>query len=349
MYKKILSISLVFIILCLAFYCPVYAANKHVLTNDQLNAWLKQYNGDMNAVINEVHNTPEYQDFPVTVKKAVDMYLDICSGANSSSIESIKEIILFSPSAATSSSTGKTSTKAGQDEVWIAAEGLYDTFKSLGFMFCCLYFLIDLIDKTTKEQLNPEHFMRQFIKLLVAILIIENGLTLIGYFFDLTSGLIDSIGSNTNTQSIDFTMLDAVAEYANQKNWILGTLVGIGEMTTLLVPSIASLIAKAIITIQCWSRFIEISIRVVFAPIGMADMFSDGLHGTGFRYLKKLLSVLLQGVMIIAIVALCQKIQAAMSVSSSVFFQVSQIVVAFTEVGLIKKSQVFANDLLGVH
>ena len=42
------------------------------------------------------------------------------------------------------------------------------------------------------------------------------------------------------------------------------------------------------------SRIVELSVRAMFAPVGVADLFGDGNHAAGIRYLKKIFALALQ-------------------------------------------------------
>ena len=86
------------------------------------------------------------------------------------------------------------------------------------------------------------------------------------------------------------------------------------------------------------------------APIGMSDMITDGLKGSGFRYLKKFIAVLIQGVIILVTMSLAQSLYGALSgVAGQVqVFPIQSILVLFAEIGIIKRASSFANDVLGV-
>lgn len=280
---------------------------------------------------------------------------------DSKEVQQVQDIINFVPptdndgNAITTTYNNSDTFDTAKYAIWNMIVQLYDALKTTGFLFVILYFLIDLMDKTTHDNFNVEHFIRQIIKLLVAIIIINNGMKLLVYAFQLSSAFINSvtsaqgqatISSNQNATSYATAKLQEMAN--NLKNTSLGAYIAaIGYRCTLLIPWLGIKIAQVIILYMCWSRFIEIGLRAAFAPIGMADMFSNGLHGSGFRYFKKLCAVVLQGMFILAVVLIVQQINAAFAYQEGLEF-FSRFVLLFAEIGLIKKSQSLANDLLGV-
>ena len=99
-----------------------------------------------------------------------------------------------------------------------------------------------------------------------------------------------------------------------------------------------------------WGRLIEIGVRGAFAPVGMADLFSEGTKGSGYRYFKKFVALALQGAVIIGIMMAYSTIQFALAKNEGGGLDdaMGQIVTSLTVVTLIMKSQTIANDLVGV-
>ena len=68
-----------------------------------------------------------------------------------------------------------------------------------------------------------------------------------------------------------------------------------------ILPYLCVLVEYMAVLFICISRTLEISIRLIFAPIATADIFTNGADSSGFRYMKKFLAYGLQLVVIIAI------------------------------------------------
>lgn len=179
-------------------------------------------------------------------------------------------------------------------QFWGLIQGVFDNvILPVGYTLLCLYCLLELLDKSTRDLLTVEQFIRTFIKLLVGKLMMDNCMALLEGFSAFANALASGMSENASTTSIvDVTPLME----KNLKFWK-----DIALWLKLIIPYIGILVAGIMARITIYSRAIEIIARNMMAPIGMADIFSEGIRGSGFRYLKKLLAVNLQGTIIIAI------------------------------------------------
>lgn len=293
-------------------------------------------------------DTSYHDDWPGAAKTAYNMAKEIYEPYS----EDLTDYLYFNNDANVTAPITNSNIETAQKRLWESITAVYNVLKPVGYMFCVLYFLIDMIDRTTKEQMNPEHFLRQFIKLLVAIMLIDYGLTFFESFMSLSNAFLDSIKNANVGQSYSGPSTDALSKFAGDIN-DEGTSIGksflaLQFMAINVIPWLGTKVAQIIIMIICWSRLIELGARMCFAPIGMADVFTNGFNGSGFRYMKKIFAVALQGVFIFVILKMIGGMLSGVNLSSSAFVGVTQIVIMFTEIGLIKRAQSLANDLLGV-
>ena len=115
-------------------------------------------------------------------------------------------------------------------------------------------------------------------------------------------------------------------------------------MFDLFFPYIMLSAAKMAISVVCWMRILDIVIRTVFAPIGMADFMYEGMSGHGFIYLKKMIASALQAAVIIAATR-GYAILANMVGAGSGWF--TMIIRAYTLIMITFKTQSLANDVIG--
>lgn len=217
---------------------------------------------------------------------------------------------------------------------------LYDTVKPVGMSLIVLYFLIEVIDKTTKENFSLEQFFRLMLKLLFAKLLMDDGWTIL-------NSLINIGNAFTGFMSVENTALSAsmksYAEEIDDAN-IIGE---IAIMIQWLIPWLFSFICRLISQVICWGRTIEIGLRTVGAPVAMADIFQDGMHGGGFRYLKKYFAVCLQAFIIMVIIQVSGIVQSIIIGDGGVTM-INAVIVGLTTCMMVIRSQQFANDMVGV-
>ena len=72
-------------------------------------------------------------------------------------------------------------------------------------------------------------------------------------------------------------------------------------MSGTYIPWLIVLVTKFIISIMCWTRVLDIMIRIILAPVGMADIMVSGTRGSGWAFFKRLMVSTIQGAVIIAI------------------------------------------------
>lgn len=249
--------------------------------------------------------------------------------------------------------------------LWGAISGIYNNvILPVGYALLCLYFLIELIEKTSSENLNFEHFIRLFIKLIVGKMLMDNALTLLFGMIDFSNSIVaataegyEAPGSSIDLQGIKDS-IDAINKW--------GILTMIGLWAKLIIPYVGNVVVNILASVICWSRSVDIVVRMLMAPIAMPDIFSEGTRGNGFRYLKKFLAVCLQGAIILAIV-IAMNILYLNIVTNSIAgknpgepvvfnsyddipdsFFISSLIMSFTTVTLVMRSKEWANDIVGV-
>lgn len=214
-----------------------------------------------------------------------------------------------------------------------------DIISPVGEALIILFFLIELIDKTTKENFSLEHFFKLMLKVAIAKLLIENG-------WSILSGCID-IGSNlTLAITAESTALDGVLDKYATDIQNANPIGNLGMIIQWSVPWIFAWVSRLLCIVVCWGRMIELGVRAVAAPIAMADIFQDGTHSGGFRYLRKFLAVCLQAFIILIIIQVAGIIQ-GLIIGQNKITMFKAVIVGLTTCMMVVRSQQFANDLVG--
>lgn len=250
-----------------------------------------------------------------------------------------------------SSEDGKVSLSAS---IWNVGKAIYNTVLPIGSILVILYCILNIIEGTTHDNLNPEQLIKIFIKLFLGIFLLSRG-------FDLLEGGINFSNSLLNLINGDkgFAGADNRAVYEMCKK--AGTLNVLGLLLNSLMPYIISLGCSVVIYFMIYSRFIDITIRAAFAPIGMADIFQNGLNSNGIKYFKKFLAALLQGAVMAAILIGGNILSSALVISESEpesflagitnaagVNDGGQLIIYLCVAGLLIKSKSIASDIIGV-
>lgn len=239
---------------------------------------------------------------------------------------------------------GPTSLERG---VWNTVETVFNTTSSIGFLVVIIYFLIDLLEKTTHENFNIEHFFRSCIKLILGALLVLNGLPLLEGLLDFGSGILNLVGTSgldndqaVSTLRMSMNMIENNGEAKDTFNLI-------AIILDLLIPYIIMLGCNLYVKVVCYSRIIEIGLVGAFAPIGMADIMAEGTKGNGFRYLKKFLALALQGAIIMGILVIFENITNTLYSESTLDIMWKTCILALAMITMIGKSRSIADTVAG--
>ena len=247
-------------------------------------------------------------------------------------------------------------------------------FKGLAASLVILFFLIELLNEAQKDFVTFERLTVMLLRLLaVTVLImnlemIVNGLEQLSFLIinelkDLagnTSNSIEIIGQNPatgyRTREVEKDMKDALGK-AGIKQALMVVL-------QLLIPWLISRLCYVVAYVIAVGRSIELIVRAIFSPIGVANLFEDGTRSSGFRYLKKFAACALQlgaiAVILYAANALCNSLISSLSdgymtitkdnildvLGSTALWSMSAIQLAV--IGITLKAQSICNDILGV-
>lgn len=267
--------------------------------------------------------------------------------------EDTRELLIFDPVGGYGGSSVMNSAAVS---IWALVTTVHSYACPLAYCLIVLYFLLDVIEKSTHEQMSIEHFFRSSIKLVVAVFFIENSLEILEALLNFSNALTNEITSRVG--SIDFTdgfgesVLESYYRDIDNASGITGVFLCIGFVLQLILPFVVIWVCSLVTTLVVWSRAIEIGVRGALAPLGMADLFTEGTKGAGFRYLKKYLAVLLQGAIIMLILFCYQAINAGLTSGAASMEPIkvafSQCTVSLTVMSMLLKTQNLANDLVGV-
>ncbi|MCL2604154.1 MAG: CD0415/CD1112 family protein [Defluviitaleaceae bacterium] len=169
----------------------------------------------------------------------------------------------------------------------------------LGF-FIALELVQMLIEKNNLADLDVMNIITKWIiKSFIAILIVSNAFVIVGAIFTIGNEVITGAAIDATASIGDGLDLDAFHELLEDAS--LGDLVGLWfqlNIFSLIFP-----IVRIAIFIVIVGRFLEIFMYVVAAPIPLATMGNQEYRAMGNNYLKSLLSLAFQGLLMLIVVA----------------------------------------------
>lgn len=292
-------------------------------TNSSSSATTAAKKDDKTKVSDEGRKYPTEIDKPLE-KVCYDM---VCDTLNVTLGKDMKEVI-----------TGNTTT-----DMMKSMKPVYtDIVSPVGEALIVLFFLIELIDKTTKDNFSVEHFFKLMLKVVIAKFLIENGWDILTGCINVGSNLAGAITSDPKGLTSKSKVLDQYAKEIQETN----TIGNLGMIIQWFLPWVFAWISKMICIVICWGRMIELGVRAVTAPISMADIFQDGTHSGGFRYLRKFLGVCLQAAVIMIVIQVSGIIQ-SLIIGKDTVTMFKAVVVGLSTCMLVVRSQQFASDLVG--
>lgn len=247
-------------------------------------------------------------------------------------------------------------------------------FKGLAASLVILFFLIELLNEAQKDFVTFERLTVMLLRLLAVTVLIMNLEMIVNGLEELSvlifkavkdlaensSNSFEIFGENAATgyrySEVEKDMKDALGK-AGIKQALMVVL-------QLLIPWLISRLCYVVAYVIAVGRSIELIVRAIFSPIGVANLFEDGTRSSGFRYLKKFAACALQlgaiAVILYAANALCNSLISSLSdgymtitkdnildvLGSTALWSMSAIQLAV--IGITLKAQSICNDILGV-
>ncbi len=247
---------------------------------------------------------------------------------------------------------------------------MYKTFQNLGVIMLIIFFGVGVMESFSFQTMYIEKMVRQFIFLCIGIVLISNSMDLVFGIGNVFSGLIQKIVNNAavNNVSMGNQIMDLKKAVYDQchvssgtglkagiSDAVSNTATGISYIIQLFVPSMIAKLSNVVVSVMCWSRFIELTIMAIVSPLTVCDISTgNGMNSNAVRGIKNVLSIGLSGAIIMLSVFICQQIQFGIlsaNVMDSANFMTciwAEVIVAIVQVGLVVKAPGLAKQVLGM-
>lgn len=247
---------------------------------------------------------------------------------------------------------------------------MHTTFQNLGVIMLIIFFGVGILESISFQQMYIEKMVRQFIFLCIGIVLISESMDLVYGIGNVFSALIQKIVNNAAVSNVDMAsdILNLKMAIYDECNVSSGTglkasvtdavsnmATSISYLIQLFIPSLIARLSGVVVSVMCWSRFIELTIMAIVSPLTVCDISTGaGMNSNAVRGVKNVLALALSGAVIMLAVFICQQIQFGI-LSANVLDEISfmscvwkEIVVSVVEVGLVVKAPNIAKMVLGM-
>lgn len=247
---------------------------------------------------------------------------------------------------------------------------MHRTFQNLAVMLLIVYFGVGMVEGISFNQMYVEKMVRLFVFLCVGIVLISHSMDLVFGIGNIFSALIERIVGQADTASADMSsgimnLKMAIYDDCNVSTGkgfkaaiadsITNLSASVSYLVQLFIPSLISKLASLVVSVMCWSRFIELTIMAVVSPLTVCDISSGaGINSNAVRGIKNVVALGLSGAVIMLAVFICGQIQygilSANVLDGAGFMSCvwKEIVVGIVEVGLVVKAPNIAKQILGM-
>ena len=211
---------------------------------------------------------------------------------------------------------------------------IYNSFAMTGFLLMTVFLLLDLLDKVTMANFNPEILFKTLSKFVLAMFFVNNGLVVIRALNGIGTYMVELVLSGT----IEMDTVSTLIEKPDTTNWFWGIILLLFAIVKAIFTKgfisslIYGLILRLVLPVAAASRIIRLSYNCLLLPFAVADITGNGMRMTAIAKIKRLLGIFLE-YPIIVIAMLMSK-----EVSTGV---VAAIVMGFN----LTKMRKFANDI----
>ena len=168
--------------------------------------------------------------------------------------------------------------------------------------FVMTWELIQLfIEKNNLHDVDSWIFFKWIFKTMIAVLILTNTFNIVMAVFDVAQNVIsNAAGVITGSTDVDSGMMATLQTQLEAMD--IGPLLGLWLQT--LIIGIIIIALNIVVFVIVYGRMIEIYLLTSLAPLPMATMTNREMSGMGQNYLKSLLAVGFQGLLIMVCVAI---------------------------------------------
>lgn len=225
-------------------------------------------------------------------------------------IEQIMDISGFTkPLSALKMISNATSANSIYYALWSTVQTIVTkTVLPIGVALTVTFFILSLIDMASKDNTTLEHYIKEFIKLIIAVTVVKNSWPIILYLIKIGDTVLLSLYDESKVA------MDAVKENVDELVNVQSVAASGGYaclLLVLLIPLLVKWLAIVAMYVCVFMRALDIGWRAVMFPIGSSNLFEGGINSPGVKYIKGFFGSLLSGSVVMAIMLLCPSLLSA--------------------------------------
>lgn len=230
--------------------------------------------------------------------------------------------------------------------------GIYtNVFLPVAMYIMVIYFLVNLIDRSIMfEHMDTSQIVKQLFTLGGCYMLLLHGFEILGWLLTAGGAILDTLSGLYGVSGSSVTAMTA-SDFMDSVGISPGFLdLGyLGGMVFLFIPWLFSLFVPIVFKFVCYSRLIEIGVRMAMMPVSLIDFFNNGVNGSGWRNLKAFLAIAMQTVTLFIVVLVFSFIMDGVLNSGLGGFDMlmAMVAVELSCMGLAIKSQGLTKELLG--
>lgn len=244
---------------------------------------------------------------------------------------------------------------AGEDGERNLLSDAYDVVKPVGMALLVLLFLIELLSESTTMHFNADYLIKKLFALAICAIILMYGADIMGYLLSAADEMLTVTEKALNaaaekggmSQALYYDLMttssgDAFTTIAiNSKSLVY--------ITTNALYYVLTLVAVVCIFYVAFGRVLALTVRYIFAPIGIATLISGNAiaRSSGMTFFKKFASLCLVGALIVGSVGASALIRASMMDTPFASNPIVPIIIPLTLIGFVLHAEGIADDILG--
>lgn len=183
---------------------------------------------------------------------------------------------------------------------------MVSTVKGLAVGITVLLYLIDLAGKVTEKNFSIEQFFKATLRFVVSYFFILYSDVITNYLIEAGTGItIDTVKDSgfaffTDDPDNKTLLINGIKD--------MKAIETLGFVISSIIPWLFSMIGEVVLQIVLISRILELVVMVTFAPLSISDIYREGTASPGVQYMKRVLALSLQVIVIILINAATQAI-----------------------------------------
>ena len=212
------------------------------------------------------------------------------------------------------------------------------------------------------NQMIVEQMIRKFIYLVIGLALVQNAMdivfTLTNFGTEVLNGIAGAAAANTsNIDDVKQVIYEDMTSATGLLAFLVDFVTCVTYILEMFIPWLVSLVCSLLVSVVCWSRFVEICILATVSPVMFADIGDDRgglMHTSAMKAIKNILALALSGALIFVSLYISGNIAASITAGSTITAGAyldacyTQVILAIVRVGLCSKASSLSKQLVGL-